>query len=138
MNTKDKLMCEVCGKKHDSRVRHSPCPQCGEPLLATPGSCIVGDKPYEKVEGLTGCEGNLDNLLSVPYFGGQCKKCGWIYGKQMTKIPLHNLFENALGIGKINNREDFDKLITELEAEDGAKTKREEVRPPLKIPKCSR
>lgn len=45
-----------------------------------------------------------------------------------TKIPLHNLFENALGIGKIDNMEDLNKLIAELEAEDEAETKREEAK----------
>jgi len=44
----------------------------------------------------------------------------------MALIPLHNLFEQAFGLGKINNRKDFDKLIAELEAEDEAETKREE------------
>ncbi len=33
----------------------------------------------------------------------------------MSKIPLHNIFEKVLGVGKINNKKDFDKLIKELE-----------------------
>lgn len=35
----------------------------------------------------------------------------------MTKIPLHNLFEDVLKIRDIDNLEDLDKLIAELEAE---------------------
>lgn len=35
----------------------------------------------------------------------------------MTKIPLHNLFEDALKLREIDNSADLDKLIAELEAE---------------------
>ena len=37
--------------------------------------------------------------------------------KNMPKIPLHNLFEDALKLRDIDNAVDLDKLIAKLEAE---------------------
>ncbi len=41
----------------------------------------------------------------------------------MAKIPLHNLFEDALKLREIDNAVDLDKLIAELEAEVEEKEK---------------